>query len=193
VSKGSNTYMPFYVADYLADTTMLTRDQHGAYLLLIMAYWRKRGPLPDRDESLAAAAKCTPKEWKAIRPFLEPYFKVSNGVWAHSRIEEELAKADEKYAARVNASRRANGVRHGGQTDTVTESVTESVTEVKRRPNGHRYGGSNGHRHGSQSESESELEPPNGGIPPYPPKITRLDKLLAAERQNWAKKEASNG
>jgi uncharacterized protein YdaU (DUF1376 family) len=189
VSKNSNAFMPLYVGDYLADTTMLTRDQHGAYLLLIMAYWRKRGPLPDRDESLAAAAKCSPKEWKAIRPILEPYFKVSNGVWAHTRIEEELTKADEKYAARVSASRRANGVRYGGQ----TESVTESVTEVKRRPNGPPDGGSNGHRHGSQPQPQLQPEPPNGGIPPYPPKITRLDKLLAAEQQNWAKKEASNG
>lgn len=128
MTKNSNAFMPLYVGDYLADTTMLTRDQHGAYLLLIMTYWRNRGPLPDRDDGLAMASRSTPQEWKRLRPIMETFFVVKDGVWTHKRIDEELVKADEKYAARVNASRKANGVRHGHrnggsdgeQSDTVT-------------------------------------------------------------------------
>ena len=132
MTKNSNAFMPLYVGDYLADTTMLTRDQHGAYLLLIMAYWRNRGPLPDRDDALAMASRSTPQEWKKLRPILQTYFVVKDGVWLHKRIGEELVKADEKYAARVEASRKANGVRHG-----------------------HRNGASNGHRDGSQPHLSS--------------------------------------
>ena len=39
-------YMQFYVADYLADTTHLTAEEHGAYMLLLFSYWQlRRAPL----------------------------------------------------------------------------------------------------------------------------------------------------
>lgn len=63
----SPPYMPLWVADYLVDTQQLSAAEHGAYLLLIMAYWQAGGPLPDNDDRLRRAARVDPADWPAIR------------------------------------------------------------------------------------------------------------------------------
>lgn len=83
-------YMPFYPADYISDTQHLSLEQHGAYLLLILAYWR-HGNLPTDEKKLALIAHMSPAKWKANRDTLEALF---DHGWRHKRIEKELAKAN---------------------------------------------------------------------------------------------------
>ena len=90
--------MPLYVADYLSSTTRLTTEQHGAYLLLIIDYW-KNGRLPDDDSILASITRLTGDAWAKHRGVLEGFFEVSNGEWIHSRIEKEIEKEKEDKLA----------------------------------------------------------------------------------------------
>lgn len=114
-SKSVESYMPLWIADYLADTQHLTRDEHGAYLLLLMAYWRKGEPLADDDRKLAAIAKASPAEWRRLRPVLSEFFQVGDGVWKQKRVDAELARAKAIRAKRSEAG--AKGADGRWQTD----------------------------------------------------------------------------
>jgi uncharacterized protein YdaU (DUF1376 family) len=81
-------WMPLYVGDYLGDTGHLTTTQHGAYLLLMMHYWRK-GELPDDDRQLSKIAKLPLKTWCDYRATLQDFFYDG---WKHKRIDAELQR-----------------------------------------------------------------------------------------------------
>lgn len=118
--------MPLYIADYLADTAHLTRDESGGYLHLIMAYWRNGGPLPDDDKRMAAITKSTQKEWKKLRASMQEFFTVSDGKWIHKRIDAELANAGSKSAARRESGAKGAVSRWGEGTSQESAKATRS-------------------------------------------------------------------
>lgn len=120
-----DTWMPLYWGDYLRDTMHLTTEGHGAYLLLIGAYWTGGGPLPDDDEHLMAVARLDAKAWKKLKPALSRFFTLADGLWRHKRIDAEIAKArgisEKRQAAgkaggNARAANAANGVANAKQT-----------------------------------------------------------------------------
>lgn len=90
--------MPLTVGDYLQDTMGLTRQEHGSYMLLIMAYWANGGPLKNDDCSLKTIARCPDSEWARTKGIMEQFFDSSNGVWKHKRIDSELEKSKRRTA-----------------------------------------------------------------------------------------------
>ncbi len=108
-----DTWMPLVIGDYLKDTTRLTTEQHGAYLLLIMSYWVDGPPLDD-DEELAAITGLDAKGWRKNRPKLERFFRIEDGRWRHKRIDQELDRWSQKkaqYVARAAAGGRAKAAK----------------------------------------------------------------------------------
>lgn len=103
--------MPWYVADYLADTAHLRAAQSGAYMHLIMHYWQ-HGGLPSDNAQLAAIARMSDPEWRKVRPVLEPFFQSG---WKHKRIDEELEKAKAKYELRAAAGKRGGDAKANGK------------------------------------------------------------------------------
>ncbi|HVX76054.1 MAG TPA: DUF1376 domain-containing protein [Bradyrhizobium sp.] len=95
-------WMPLYVGDYLGDTGHLTTAQHGAYLLLMMHYWRK-GELPDDDRQLAKITKLPLRTWRDYRATLQDFF---HDGWRHKRIEAELRRMTEVSAKRAIAGQK---------------------------------------------------------------------------------------
>jgi uncharacterized protein YdaU (DUF1376 family) len=105
-------WMPLYVADYLSATSRLTTEQHGAYLLLLMDYW-KNGPPPDNDGVLAQITKLSPDGWSNARTMLQGYFQQQSGQWLHSRVEQELAKANHNKEVNSRRGKAGADARYG--------------------------------------------------------------------------------
>lgn len=127
--------MPLYVADYLADTAHLTAAQSGAYLHLIMAYWRAGGPLRFEDGALARTARMTPGEWTEAAPIVLAFFRQHDGVLHHGRIDHELAEAGRLYEARRKRTEAATAARAARNVTTnVTSDVTTNVTSIQPQP-----------------------------------------------------------
>lgn len=108
----ADVWMPLYVGDYLADTGRLTTEQHGAYLLLLMDYWRN-GPPPNDEEVLRNITRLSKFLWKKHRPILEKFFTVEDGLWRQKRIDEEMGKAASSKAAAVEKAKKAAEARWG--------------------------------------------------------------------------------
>lgn len=109
----SDTWMPFYVGDYLSATGRLTTEQHGAYLLILLDYW-KNGPPPNDDAVLAALARMSPAAWRKAKPALLGFFDVADGLLIQKRVERERGRATEiteerRRAGKVGAAKRWQG------------------------------------------------------------------------------------
>lgn len=122
----SAPYMPLFVADYLADTAHLTAAEHGAYLMLVMNYWQRGKPLPADDKKLARIARMTDVEWAGSRDTLAEFFVEADGVWAHKRIDAELAVAEEKTSKAKKAARISADVRKANAEQTLSERSTDA-------------------------------------------------------------------
>lgn len=138
--------MPFYVADYLGDTGHLTTLEHGAYLLLIMHYWRTEG-LPQDDGSLGAIARLSPREWRGMSQKLAGLFQEG---WRHKRIEEELEKFAVKSVARATAGR-SGGLAKAKQANGKTVANARILPDISQR-------------FALASSSESEPEPRKSSV-----------------------------
>ena len=116
-------WMPLYVADYLSATSRLTTEQHGAYLLLLMDYWKNGAP-PNNDAVLAQITKLSPNAWRNARTMLEVFFQVSDEHWVQTRVESEMQKAN--HNKQTNSKRgKAGATARWGKKD--APSIAEAL------------------------------------------------------------------
>lgn len=125
MAKKVDIWMPLYIADYLSATSRLTTEQHGAYLLLLMDYWKNGAP-PDNDLILAQITKLTPDAWSNARTMLEPFFEVVDGAWFQSRVENEMQKANHNKQANQERGLKGAQARWGNKN---APSIVEAYSE----------------------------------------------------------------
>lgn len=117
-------WMPLYVGDYLGDTGHLTTEQHGAYLLLMMHYWRKGG-LPDDDKQLSKVTRLPLQIWIEYRDVLQDFF---HDGWRHKRIDAEIMRTES-----ISQKRRDAGFK-GGIRSSMSRSKLEGAAARAHTP-----------------------------------------------------------
>lgn len=99
---------PIWVDAFLRDTLDLEADEFGAYHLIIYAMWsREDCNMPNDDRKLARVSRCSTRLWKSrIRPALEPFFEIENGVWINTRLRKEAVKTEKFLRDQSDRKRR---------------------------------------------------------------------------------------
>ena len=150
-------FMPLYVADYLADTTDLSTEEHGAYFLLLLTSWRSEGVLPNDPRRLARIAKVPFERWPDIWEAIGRFFDVDGATISQGRLVEERAKAlrlkqasseggkksADSRRAKNGTAQPSKGVRSGF--DEASEATSEATAE--------------GSSNISESPSQADLSP----------------------------------
>jgi uncharacterized protein YdaU (DUF1376 family) len=136
--------MMLWTDAYLADTTHLRVEEHGAYLLLLMAAWRaKDGALADNDQFLARVCRCTPERWRSkFRPVMEPFFTIAGGLWTQKRLLKEREHLKNIRAKRVAAAHakhlkdKETTPAHAGANGVQSTTTSTTTQDKKESPNG---------------------------------------------------------
>lgn len=135
--------MPFYVADYLADTSHLTTCQHGAYFLLILAAWKRGGRLPNDAKQLRAICRLSPKAWRESESILRKFFQEDGDELVHARVLHEFGRATEIAKKRQESGKlggrpsrqdgekaKANGLAKPKQNETPSQSQLQETLRL---------------------------------------------------------------
>ncbi len=90
--------MPMYWDAYIADTTHLTIDEHGAYMLLLGAMWRRDGSIPNDDKDIARILGVTVAKWKKIKARLNGFLTIDDDKISQEKLQKVWKKTQEKIA-----------------------------------------------------------------------------------------------
>jgi uncharacterized protein YdaU (DUF1376 family) len=132
VTKKVDTWMPLLVDKYLGDTTHLTTEQHGAYMLLLMAMWKRDGQLSVADGQLAAITRLQPARWKVHRPVLMEFFTVTDEHLTQKRLSEELERAKRSTEAKAEAGAKGAAKRWQRDGEGDGRAMAEPLTNRSR-------------------------------------------------------------
>ena len=125
-------WMPFYVADHVADTMHLSALEHGAYMFMILHYWRA-GSLPSSEAELRRISRLSATHWRGARKNLMGFFMRDGDAYRHKRIDAEMSEANARIEAKTQQTRAATAMRWRKR-GTQTESVTDCVTQTQPHP-----------------------------------------------------------
>ena len=139
-----------YIGDYQRDTGHLSILEHGAYGLLLDAFYARNGQLPVDKKLLHRLLRATTREErKAVDSVLAQFWTLGDGNWLNKRALSEIDKASAQAETnrRIAADREANR-----STNRDTNRSTNRSTKSEPIH-------SHSHSHKEQEEKQPPLPP----------------------------------
>lgn len=154
-------WMPLYWGDYHQKTQHLTTWQHGAYMLLIGAYWMTGKAIARANAT--AIARCLPEQKDELDAILLEFFYVGkDGLLHNKRLDEELEKAAKISKARSKAGKSGVKAKQANATSNDEANDKQLLT---------------------QSQSQSHISSSEEITPHTPQTEIALDEQYAAIKQ----------
>lgn len=125
--------MPMYWDAYLADTTHLSTEEHGAYMLLLGAMWRRNGFVPDDDIDNARILGMTKAKWKRIKARLSTLLIIENDTITQKKLQKIWKNTQEKIQ-----TNRTNGSLGGRPKSNKNKDMPKANGYVSHNPNHNR-------------------------------------------------------
>lgn len=180
--------MPMYWDAYLADTTHLTTEEHGAYMLLLAAMWRRDGSVPDDDKDNARILGITVGKWRKIKARLQSTIKGFN-VSGDTITQEKLQKTWKNTQEKI-ATNKANGAKGGRPKSNKSNGLGKANGSVSDNPN-ETIPEPEPHREDTNVSSKGDFVSKHQGFDEFwevvPNKIAKKDARTA-----WAKLSIEN-
>ena len=139
--------MPLWTDAFIADTTHLNSAETGAYMMLLICMWRSGGYIPNEDKKLSRFARCTPAQWKRIKPIIMEFLIIDERGITQKNLLKTLSNVQEKVTlnrhlgslgGKANALKNhgkglANAEANGVATKTKTKTKEDKKEKIKRK------------------------------------------------------------
>ena len=152
--------LPLWTDAFLGDTTHLTAEETGAYLMLLIIMWRTTDcEIPDDDRKLARWARCTPKQWTRLKPSIFDFLTPTSTGWTQKRLKDERRYVEDKRN-KAAENGRASALKRKGRhsTERVTSVIASDIASDQLNGDSHTHT----HTHTQLSdanESDSPISP----------------------------------
>lgn len=177
----TDRFMPLEIEPWTKKTARLSAAARGAYMDLLLAYWRGEELPANDDDALMRLARCTETEWKAVWPKVRPFFFQDGDVLRQARADEEKAKANQNYETKASNGE-AGGKASGKQRRSKKEANDKANTEAEPKQTASEPPSASEHTSTLEHSSDEES-------PPVVPKGTALPRAFA----EWYSGEGIDG
>lgn len=175
-------FVKFWITDYLGDTIGLSIVEHGAYVKLLLVYYKDELPFPnDLDKICKLIGAKGRTERVAIERVLESYFPLYTDGFRHNkRADEEIEAASKRMQKATDNGRRGGAPVTTGLVSDGLASGSENETGLKAN-----------HKPLTTNQKDTTPLPPL--LEAWPGFSEAWREWVAYSRKLWAKKRKEYG